>query len=76
MNIQTEKLELIELLIGINDISILKSLKQFLISKQAEKSDRVISERLHNSIEKGLQQIATGQYNDHIEIRKIYEKWL
>ncbi len=76
MNVQTEKLELIELLIGINDMNLLKNLKQFIKSKQSDNTEINISTQLRSSIKKGLQQIENKEYKNHTEVRKLYEKWL
>jgi hypothetical protein len=77
MNIQLEKLKLIEWLAGVNDQITIEKIK-FLKNNPGIKEDwwNVISEPERISIEKGLNDIEQGKTTPHKEIRKKYEKWL
>ena len=77
MNIQTEKLSLIEQISKLNDISIIEKLKS--ISEDYIKSkdwwDTLNKEELE-SIERGLKDLEDGKIHSHETARKVYEKYL
>ena len=77
MNIQAEKLGLIEWIARLNDSSILKKLKRIhdQHSKNSDLSDE-ISEHEKESIEKGLKDIEEGRVHSHETAKKVYEKYL
>lgn len=71
MNLQTQKLELIQWLTNLNDqklVNQLLNLKQDSISEE----DRLINESINN----GLKDIKEDRTRPHSEVRKKYEKWL
>lgn len=75
LNIQNKKLELIQWLSTIEDISILNKIIE--LRKQQNKDwYNSISENEKESIEKGLQDAESGKLNPHSTARKLYEKWL
>ncbi|HBE40418.1 MAG TPA: hypothetical protein DDW27_04310 [Bacteroidales bacterium] len=77
MNIQSEKLGLIEWISKLNDISIIEKLK--LIKEDYLKSmdwwDTLNKEELE-SIERGLKDLEDGKIHSHETARKVYEKYL
>ena len=77
MNIQVEKLSLIEWLIGLKDQAIIEKIK-FLKNNPTISSDwwETISEAEKNSIDRGLKDIENGRVSPHSEVRKKYAKWL
>jgi len=77
MNIQAEKLKLIEWLISLQDRSIIEKLK-FLHETKSIEEDwwETISESERASIDRGLKDIKAGKVLPHSEVRKKYEKWL
>lgn len=78
MNIKTEKLNLIEWLLGLKDTSIIETiqlLKQNSIQKKTDWWDE-ISEAEKTSINKGLNDLKEGKKIPYREIRKDYAKWL
>ena len=75
LNIQNRKLELIQWLSSLNDISVLE--KTTAIRKEETKDWwQSISETEKQSIDKGLQDAENGKLIDHAKARKLYEKWL
>jgi len=75
MNIQAEKLELIEWLARINDFSLIDKLK----SIKAEYSNdwwEQISKEEKEDIQQGLLDIETGNVKTHAEVKEIYAKYL
>ncbi|MVN20666.1 hypothetical protein [Mucilaginibacter arboris] len=75
LNIQNKKIELIQWLSTIEDISILNKIIE--LRKQQNKDwYNSISENEKESIEKGLQDAESGKLNPHSTARKLYEKWL
>jgi predicted transcriptional regulator len=77
MNIQAEKLGLIEWITGIDDNSIIEKLndirKQYFIENDWWDE---ISEDDKKSITKGLSDVAAGRVIPYSEVKKIYEKYL
>ncbi|MCF8297976.1 MAG: hypothetical protein K9J13_10565 [Saprospiraceae bacterium] len=77
MNIQSEKLVLIEWITKLNDLSIIEKLKKIRddYSKTADWWDDIsISEK--ESIERGMKNIEEGKVHSHETARKLYEKYL
>jgi hypothetical protein len=77
MNIQAEKLVLIEWITKINDVSVIKKLHNVKPSYSRSKDwwDTLKKEKME-SIERGLQDIKKGRVHSHETARKIYEKYL
>jgi len=77
MNIQTEKLGLIEWISKLNDISIIEKLKSIKedYSKSKDWWDTLNKEELE-SIERGLKDLEDGKIHSHETARKVYEKYL
>ena len=77
MNIQSEKLNLIEWISKLNDLSIIERLKQIRedYSKSGGWWESLEKEELA-SIERGLQDFEEGRVHSHETARKIYEKYL
>ncbi|HSW53979.1 MAG TPA: hypothetical protein VLH59_02715 [Ignavibacteriaceae bacterium] len=76
MNIESEKLKLIEWIKSVQDDSIIAKIK-FLKDHQSQKDwwDE-ISEEEKEAIEEGLKDIAEGNVVPHEQVKKRYEKWL
>ncbi len=77
MNIQAEKLGLIEWIARLNDLSILKKLKKIHdeYSKTSDWWDE-ISNHEKKSIEKGLKDLEEGKVHSHETAKKVYDKYL
>ncbi|MFA4851097.1 MAG: hypothetical protein WC868_01870 [Bacteroidales bacterium] len=77
MNIQTEKLNIIEWLVRLQDQTMIEKIK-FLISNPTLSTDwwDTISEAKKISIDRGLTDIENGKVTPHSKVRKNYEKWL
>ena len=77
MNIQVEKLKLIEWLAGLTDQTLIERIK-FLKETQSTKADwwEEISQAEKDAIDQGLQDAENGKVTAHEEVRKRYEKWL
>lgn len=77
MNIQAEKLGLIEWIAKFNDSSVIEKLKK-IYEENSQSSDwwDEISIAEKASIERGLEDIDTGKTHSHETARKIYEKHL
>lgn len=74
-NIQSKKLELIQWLSTIEDLSILNKIIDL---KTQENKDwwNSVSENEKKSIEKGLQDAEAGKLNSHSKAKQLYDKWL
>jgi hypothetical protein len=75
LNLQNKKLELIQWLSTVNDVTVLNKIID--IQKQ-ENIDwwETISEEEKRSIEKGLQDADLGKLVSHSKVKKLYDKWL
>ncbi len=75
LNIQSKKLELIQWLSTIEDLSVLNKIIDL---KKQENKDwwNLISDNEKQSIEKGLQDADAGKLNSHSKARQLYDKWL
>ena len=77
MNIQTEKLDLIEWISRLNDTTIIDRLKTIKedYSKSNDWWDALKKEEI-DSINRGLKDFEEGRIHSHDIARKIYEKYL
>lgn len=77
MNIQTEKLNLIEWISRLNDSSMIDNLRTIMdnYSKSKDWYDDLNDAELE-SINRGLKDIQEGRLHSHEEAKKIYEKYL
>jgi len=77
MNIQREKLGLIEWIAKINNVSIIKKLIGI---KEENLKSRAWSDKLSedeiDSINRGLKDIKEGNLHSHESVKKIYEEYL
>ena len=75
INLQNKKIELIQWLSTINDVSLIEKLVKL---REKEKSDwwNEISAAEKESIEKGLLDADNRKLTSHSTARKVYEKWL
>ncbi len=74
LNIQNKKLELINWLSSLEDLSVIN--KIFDIKKEKTDWWDEISAAEKESIEKGLKDADEGKLNPHSKARELYEKWL
>ena len=77
MNIQTEKLDLIEWISKLNDTSIIDKLRQVKEDYSNSKDwwDALEKEEIE-SINRGLKDFEEGRIHSHETARKIYEKYI
>ena len=77
MNIQAEKLGLIEWISKLNDISIIEKIRSIKedYSKSKDWWDTLNKEEIE-SIERGLKDLEDGKIHSHETARKVYEKYL
>lgn len=76
MNLDSEKLKIIDWITNLKDESIIARIK--LLKDHPNETDwwDEISDAEKASIERGLEDIKAGRVVDHSEVKKIYEKWL
>lgn len=77
MNIQTEKLNLIEWISSLKDVSMIYKLKSWKEDyyKSKDWTDALKKDKIE-SIKRGLKDFEEGKVNSHDKARKIYEKYL
>jgi len=77
MNMQTEKLDLIEWIAKLSDTSIINRLRQIKedYSKSEDWWDSLKKEEIE-SINRGLKDFEEGRIHSHNSARRIYEKYL
>jgi predicted transcriptional regulator len=76
MNLDSEKLKIIDWIANITDESVIAKIK--LLKDHPKETDwwDEISEAEKASIERGLEDIKTGRVVEHSEVKKLYEKWI
>jgi len=77
MNIQTEKLGLIEWISRLNDVSMIEKLKSIKedYSKSKDWWDNLTIDEIE-SIERGLKDLENRKIHSHETAKKVYEKYL
>lgn len=77
MNLQGEKLKLIEWLAGLTDQTLIERIK-LIKEGHSTKEDwwEELSQAEIGAIDQGLEDADRGKLTNHEEIRKRYEKWL
>ena len=75
MNIQAEKLELIEWLARINDFSLIDKLKSIKAEYSNDWWDQISKEEKED-IQQGLHDIENGNVKTHAEVKEIYAKYI
>lgn len=77
MNIQTEKLDLIEWISKLNDTLVIDKLRELKddYSKSKDWRDTLKKEEI-DSINRGLKDFEEGRTHSHDTARKVYEKYL
>ena len=75
MNIQANKLYLIQWITQLNDISVIKRMLDFKQNIDNSQPDTLKQEEIE-SIERGLSNLENGNFHAHESARKIYEKYL
>jgi predicted transcriptional regulator len=77
MNMQGQKLDLIEWILKLNDSSVIEKLRAIKdnYAKSKDWYDDLNDEELA-SINRGLQDIEEGRLNSHDSAKQIYEKYL
>ena len=75
MDIQAEKIRLIEWLAGLNDTKTLSEFISFKMKKEVDGWEE-ISAGERKEIEEGLRQADNGELIPHEEVMSKYKKWL
>jgi len=75
-NLEKDKLDLINWITTLNDISSIERIKFIRDNKSKQPFWDELSEEERNAVEKGIEDIESGKVTPHDEVRKVYEKWL
>ena len=75
MNIQSEKIELVQLLLQTNNESLIKKVKALFKNEQTDWWDEISEDEKH-AIDKGTAQLDRGEGVAHSVVMKKYKKWL
>jgi hypothetical protein len=73
MNIQAEKLELLELLLKTENEGVLKRIRS--VFKSANEDERVSIEQYNKEIEAAEKRIKKGKFTKHEDLMREAEKW-
>jgi predicted transcriptional regulator len=76
MDIQHEKLSLIEWISRLNDSSIIEKLRAIQEYYAKSEDSQALNKEELESIKRGLKDIEEGKIHSHESARKIYEKYL
>ena len=74
MNIQAEKLNILQAIISTNDESLIMDVKAFLSNRKTDWFDELNNEQQKDVLE-GLAQAEKGQTVPHAEVVKLFGKW-
>lgn len=74
MDIQAEKLELLQTIISTNDISLILDVKAFLFTRKNDWFEGLNTEQ-QNDILEGIAQADRNQTVPHAEVVKLFGKW-
>jgi predicted transcriptional regulator len=74
MNIQAEKLDILQTIIGINDESLIMDVKAFLSDRKADWFDELNDDQQKDVLE-GITQADRGEIVPHDEVVKLFGKW-
>jgi predicted transcriptional regulator len=74
MNIQAEKLDILQTIIGINDESLIMDVKAFLSDRKADWFDELTDDQQKDVLE-GIAQADGGEIVPHDEVVKLFGKW-
>jgi hypothetical protein len=75
MDIQAEKLELIQWIVGVNDLNIINEFIALKKSKESDWWDELSAEE-QAEIHEGLSQADNGNVIPHEKVMEKYKKWL
>lgn len=76
LQIQNKKLELIQWLSTIEDLSFLEKISDFISREKKGDWWNEISDAEKNAVEKGISDADLGKLNPHSKAKEIYGKWL
>lgn len=76
LTIQTKKIELIQWLSTVEDLSILDKVLDLIVNERKKDWWIDTSDIEKKSIEKGINDANSGKLNPHSKAREIYGKWL
>jgi hypothetical protein len=74
MNIQAEKINLLETIMNTNDEGLILDMKAFLLNRKADWFDELGKEQ-QKDITEGLEQADRGETVPHEEVVKLFGKW-
>ncbi len=74
MNIQAEKLDILQVIMNSNDEGLIMDLKAFLSSRESDWFD-ALSENQQKDVLEGLDQADRGDVVPHEEAVKLFGKW-
>lgn len=75
MDIQSEKVALIERLKQVNDMSLLQAIKHMLDYGLSKSEERISVEQYNKEIEEAEAAIDRGEYYTQEEVEKMAKKW-
>ena len=75
INIEAQKVRLIERITQVEDQTILEQINAILEQDEVDFYDDLSDEK-KASAQRGLNQVKSGETVSHTEIKKMYEKWL
>lgn len=74
MDVQTEKLNLLQTIINTNDEGLILDVKAFLSDRKADWFDE-LSDENKKEVTEGLAEADRGETVPHAEVVKLFEKW-
>lgn len=75
MNIQTQKIELVKMILNTNDKSLLEIIKNIFTRQSVDLWDE-LDEEVKADVEEAIRQLDKGEGIPHERVMKKYKKWL
>ncbi|MGB3778364.1 MAG: hypothetical protein WA960_08385 [Tunicatimonas sp.] len=75
MNIEAQKVRLIERIVQVDDPSVIDQINAILEQDENDFYDELTDEQ-KASVQRGLAQVTSGETIPHAEVSKIYQRWL
>ena len=75
MNIEAQKVRLIERIVQVDDPSIIDQINAILEQDENDFYDELTDEQ-RTSVRQGIAQVRSGETIPHAKVKKIYQRWL
>jgi hypothetical protein len=76
MNIQAEKIKLVQYVLNINSEKAIEKIKNFIVDQKQDDFWNELPDDVKIEVEEAIAQLKNGEGISHSKVMKKYEKWL